>query len=72
MTPFNKDRVDIEYVRQLIEHIGELNRIPFGDINWYKNGEPMNLSDEQKETWKFTGLSNKCFADPTLNITQLF
>lgn len=57
-TPPDTTIVHVEDVEYLQKQINDINKIPFEDVKWYKNGEPLKLSKETLEGWKFVGLSN--------------
>lgn len=41
----------------------QINSLDIKDIQWYLNGQRVNISDETLEEWKFTGLSNTDFVN---------
>lgn len=54
--------VYISYIRKLLDRIAELNSIPFDQIIWVDDSyQPLALTPEQIEAFKFTGLANKDF-----------
>ena len=63
-------RVDLEHVRKLYEERMKINKLNFEDIEWYENGERVEVSPKIIKDFKFTGLNNTDFV--TMNIFQGF
>ncbi len=58
-----KVRVDVEEVLKLKARLREINKIPLQDVQWYENGQALDIPQEVVEDFRFTGLSNGCFID---------
>jgi hypothetical protein len=56
-------RVDINHVRRLIDELHKVNAVPFDEIEWCDGDTPIEIADEVRDEWKFTGLSNKSFVE---------
>ena len=56
-------RVDIERVRELLAEIAAINRVDLEAIEVYEHGEPVAISKEAIEDWRFVGLSNMTFLE---------
>jgi len=54
-------RVDIEHVRKLQEEKMKINSVNIKDIEWYEDGEKVDIDPKTLEDFKFTGLSNTDF-----------
>jgi len=50
--------IDIREVERLEERRRQINSIPLEDIVWVKDGEPVPVTTEQLEHFKYTGLNN--------------
>jgi len=55
--------IAIEDVQELQRKLAKINKLDFQDIEWTSNGVPLVITDEDKEDWRFTGLSNTCFVE---------
>ena len=56
-----KTRIDVEYVQKLKQEIAAINALELDDIELFRGGEKLEISDYEKEEWKFIGLSTYCF-----------
>jgi hypothetical protein len=68
-------RVSVEDIIELRKRRQAINNTPLEEIEWTRNGEVVEVTEEDVEGWKFTGLSNFDFAveqwiEP--HIVQLF
>lgn len=54
-------RVDVETVMRIYEERRAINSIPLEEVEWYKDGKPMEIRPGAVEDFKFTGLSNTDF-----------
>jgi hypothetical protein len=54
----SKTRINVEYVESLIEAWGKVNRLAFDDIEWFKNGQRLDVPQDVRDEFRFTGLSN--------------
>lgn len=53
--------VHINSLQALLDIISEINNVPFDEIQWMKDGKPLDVPQELKDEFKMTGLSNKDF-----------
>ena len=53
-----KTRVDIEDVLRLQQKQAEINKLEFKDIEWYKNGEKIEIDQKIIDQFDFTGMNN--------------
>lgn len=56
-------KVNFEYVRQLKSALDAINEVPFEDIEWYENGEPVEMSKRKLKSWLEDGGENTDFPD---------
>lgn len=56
-----KQKIDIEYVINLYNLLQKINNLDFNSIEWYENGEKLNIDQKIIDDFKFTGLSNYHF-----------
>jgi hypothetical protein len=56
-------RIDIEEVQRLQARLAEINKLPFEEIVWCKNGKPLEIAVAKLYDFKFFGLSNTCFVE---------
>ena len=56
-------QVSFEEVEALHRRLEEINAMPFDEIQWTRNGEPMYVPPERAEAWRFIGLSNASFVE---------
>lgn len=56
-------KINIEEVLDAQSTRNQINRLDIKDIEWYLDGEKVNISDETLEEWRFTGLSNTEFVN---------
>ena len=56
-------RIDITEVQCLQARLAEINKLPFEEIIWYKDGMPLEITPGNLREFKFTGLSNTCFVE---------
>ena len=54
----SKHRVDVEFVQALQQARRVINNLPLEDIEWYENGKPVLVKEENIEQFRFSGLSN--------------
>jgi len=54
-------RVDIEHVRKLQEERMKINSAELKDIEWYEDGEKVEIDPKTLEDFRFTGLCNTDF-----------
>lgn len=55
--------VSTGFIKEIQNEIDRINNTPLEEINWYNSeGQPITVSKELVEYWKFTGLSNWYFA----------
>lgn len=59
----DKIRVDVEKYLKILKEFAELEKIPLGTIEFYKNGKPIQFSEAEIEDWRFTGLGNRSFIE---------
>lgn len=55
--------VSVEYIEEILNYISHVNHFPFNEIMWVKDGVELEISDEIREEFKFTGLSNCSFVE---------
>lgn len=63
-------KLNIEDILDAQSTRNQINRLDIKEIEWYLDGEKVNISDETLEEWRFTGLSNTDFVN--FCITELF
>lgn len=51
-----KVRVDLEKVRRLYEEYQRINGLDIEDVEFFENGERLDIPAEYVKDWKFTGL----------------
>lgn len=56
-----KVRIDVEHVQKLKQEIKAINALELDDIEIFKDGKLIEISDYEKEEWKFIGLSTYTF-----------
>lgn len=56
-------KINIEEVLDAQSTRNQINRLDIKEIEWYLDGEKVNISDETLEEWRFTGLSNTDFVN---------
>lgn len=56
-----KVRIDVEHVQKLNQEIKAINELELDDIEIFKDGKLIEISDYEKEEWKFIGLSTYTF-----------
>lgn len=56
-------KVNVEEVEQWLRFRERVNDMPLDQIQWYRNGERIEIPTAAIEDWKFIGLSNVCFAE---------
>lgn len=63
-------KIEIEEILKMNERRTEINKQDIRDIEWYLDGNKIDILSETLEEWRFTGLSNIDFVDfciPELN-----
>lgn len=56
-------KVDIEDILEQMNFMWWINGLTkLENIEWYYDGEKVDVTDEELEEWKFTGLNNTDFA----------
>lgn len=58
-----KTRVDVERVRALREELRQINQLELDQIEWFENGQPMNVRPEAVKEFSFIGLNNADFIE---------
>ncbi len=56
-------RIDIEYIKAIIAARRLFNSIPLEDIEFYENGEKLEIPKGVIHEFQFTGLYNSDFVD---------
>ena len=56
-------QISFEEVEALHKRLAGINRIPFADIEWTRGGQPLVVTPEEAEDWRFVGLSNTAFVE---------
>ena len=56
-------KINFEYVRDLKARLDEINEIPFEKIEWYEDGEPVEMSPKKVKAWLRDGGENTDFPD---------
>ncbi len=67
----SKIRVNLDEVQKCLEFIQRVNSYPLESIEWFYSDEnwrtvKVHTGIEEVEEWRFTGLSNKDFAEYVL------
>jgi hypothetical protein len=55
-------RVVLEDLQKALEYLDSIETTELKNIEWIQNGNPVPISDEVFEDWRFTGLLNRDFA----------
>ncbi len=64
-------RVNVEDIQRLHDERKKYNDLDFDSIEWYKDGKKLEISPQVLEDFKFTGLTNCCFAaEEMYNLTD--
>lgn len=58
-----KTRINVEEIASLKNRIKEINSIPLEEIEFLRDGEPLTISSECLDSWKYVGLNNIDFID---------
>lgn len=58
-----KMTVAFEELEAIWARIAEINAVPFADIEWTKDGVPLNVSPKMVDDWRFVGMSNATFPE---------
>lgn len=58
-----RSRVDVEYVRELLAHLAEIDAIPLDQMDLFENSQKVELTPEVIEDWRFVGMSNRAFIE---------
>ena len=58
-----RSRVDVEYVRELLARLAEIDSIPLSQMDLFEGGEKIELTPEIIEDWRFVGMSNRAFIE---------
>lgn len=56
-------RVDVEYVRALLDSLKSIDAIPLEQMELFENGRQVELSASIIEDWKLVGMSNRAFIE---------
>lgn len=51
-------KIDIEDVLEHLNWRSSVNDRDISEIEWYRDGEKVDVSAEEIEEWRFTGLNN--------------
>ena len=54
-------KIDVGYVRRLREELDFINKLNLQQIEWYENGQKVEIDPKVLEEFKFVGLSNENF-----------
>ena len=54
--------IDLDALQAAKDLIDKVNSVPLNEIAWQRGGETMPVDLETLDAWRFTGLSNHCFA----------
>ena len=54
-------RIDLEELFMHKEYLDKINRESLDNIEWFKDGKKVNISDMAKNDFMFTGLNNVDF-----------
>jgi hypothetical protein len=58
-----RQRVDVEEINRLRAAIRKINALDLNLIDFYEGGEKLEISQQRKDEWAFTGMSNADFID---------
>lgn len=53
--------VNIEELKELQAKINHINSCPFHMIEWYENGQKLDIPRQTIDDWHFTGMTNCSF-----------
>lgn len=56
-----KTRIDVERIKELKEELTAFNMLLLEDVDFYEQGNPINVSPEILREWLYTGLNNTDF-----------
>jgi len=56
-------RIDIEEIQLLKKRLREFNRLSIYDMEFYENGEKLDISKQILKEWEFVDLNNSDFID---------
>lgn len=51
-------KVNIERIKELRAELNEINSVDIEDIEFYENGEKVDVPQEHINNWRFIGLNN--------------
>lgn len=54
-------KVDIETILELQEKLNEINSVPLDNIEFFENGELIEIDKDKIERWEYVGLNNTAF-----------
>lgn len=54
-------RIDIEDIRKLLDEKQKFNKLDLDDVEFYENGEKLNIPKEIYDNWFYIGLNNLDF-----------
>lgn len=54
-------RVKVEKVFDLLRQLEEINKCPLEQIEWTWNNKKLEITNQEIEDWRFTGLGNTSF-----------
>jgi hypothetical protein len=57
----NTIRVDVEHVRALKEELASFNSLDLSVVEFYDNGNKLEVSEQALVEWKYVGLNNADF-----------
>ena len=53
--------VDVEELEKINSRLEEINKVPFQNIRWKRDGKDLVLNHDVVDEWKYIGLSNSSF-----------
>jgi hypothetical protein len=51
-------KVDLEEIELIMKMRKRINEVLLSEIEWYENGEKLDINKEEIEDFEFTGLNN--------------
>jgi len=51
-------KVEINDLKKIFKTLKEIDSVPLRDVEWFSNGQPVVLSEEQIEDLRFLGVGN--------------
>jgi hypothetical protein len=66
MSSKNTVSIDLEEIRKIKQRLQEINAVDIMTLQLTDNGVAINITDNVREDWKFTGLTTFYFLDSVI------